>query len=283
MQNANNVIENNKAAVVVGKNDKVEIAAESKKASKPVSTSERIKQLVAERKVWEHGAYVKSNEQLYAVLGKCYAFYFDLRGNDKEAKAAREELNTVISTKGYSFNEGTHVLTKLVKYVFEGVDRRRVSAYSLVLREALTQGVKADGIPAFITNGGGVEEIRRSKSKTAKTATQKAALGKEAVSGKELAVFKSETLAVLAQQADKSVGDDVVAILTQREDGSFVVRELIGSTSVLKAALACAYSKNKLVGKNDNAANDDKLEDMLNDAANDDALEDKLHDAAMNG
>lgn len=266
-QQQNVVVENNKAAVVVGKNDKVAIATESKTASKPLSTSERIKQLVAERKVWEHGAYVKSNEQLYALLGKCYAFYFDLRGNDKEAKAAREELNTVISTKGYSFNEGTHVLAKLVKYVFEGVDRRRVSAYSLVLREALARGVKADGIPAFITSGGGVEEIRRSKSKTAKTAKQKAALGKEALKDKELAVFNSETLATLAQQADKSVGDDVVAILTQREDGSFVVRELIGSTSLLKAALACAYSKNKIVGKNDNAANDDKLEDLLNDAA----------------
>ena len=266
-QQKNNVVESNKAAVAVGKNDKVAIAPESKKTSKPLSTSERIKLLVAERKVWEHGAYVKSNEQLYALLGKCYAFYFDLRGNDKEAKAAREELNTVISTKGYSFNEGTHVLTKLVKYVFEGVDRRRVSAYSLVLREALARGVKADGIPAFITNGGGVEEIRRSKSKTAKTATQKAALGKEALRGKELAVFNSETLAALAQQADKSVGDDVVAILTQQEDGSFVVRELIGSTSLLKTALACAYSKNKIVGKNDSAANDDKLEDMLNDAA----------------
>ena len=267
MQNQINAVEKSAASITVGSNDKVKVAATSTKASKPVTTSERIKQLVAERKAWELGAYVKSNEQLYAVLGKCYAFYFDLRGNSKEASTARDELNAVISKKGYSFNEGTHVLTKLVKYVFEGVDRRRVSAYSLVLREALTQNVKVDGIPAFITNGGGVEEIRRSKSKTAKTATQKAALGKAAVGSNNLATFQSATLAVLAQQAGKSVGDDVIAILTQQEDGSFVVRELIASTGVLKAALACAYSKNKVVGLNDKAANDATLEDELLAAA----------------
>ena len=269
MQNANNVVEKSAASITVGSNDKVvaATATASKKASKPATTSERIMQLVAERKAWELGAYVKSNEQLYAVLGKCYAFYFDLSGNSKEANAARMELNAVINKKGYSFNEGTHVLTKLVKYVFEGIDRRRVSAYSLVLREALTQNVKVDGIPAFITDGGGVEEIRRSKSKTAKTATQKAELGKAAVSCKQLATFKSETLAVLAQQAGKSAGEDVVAILTQQADGSFVVRELIASTGVLKAALACAYSKSKIVGLNDKAANDDKLDDLLLAAA----------------
>ena len=267
MQNANNVVEKSAVSITVGSNDKVVAATASNAASKPVTTSERIKQLVAERKAWELGAYVKSNEQLYAVLGKCYAFYFDLRGNSKEANAARIELNAVIDKKGYSFNEGTHVLTKLVKYVFEGIDRRRVSAYSLVLREALSKDVKVDCIPAFIANGGGVEEIRRSKSKTAKTATQKAELGKQAVCSKQLAVIQSATLAVLAQQAGRSVGDDVVAILTQQEDGSFVVRELIASTGVLKAALACAYSKNKIVGSTDKAANDEALEDVLLDAA----------------
>lgn len=266
MQDMINATEKTIAAVSVGKNDKVLI--EGLDSNEKKTTKARIEALVVERKAWEYGAYKKSNEQLYALLGECYSFYFELSGNEKEAKQARKELEDVLRSAGYRFNEGTHVLTKLVKYVFDGIDRRRVSAYSLVLREALAQKVKADAIPAFITNGGGVEEIRRSKSGTAKTATQKAALGKQAVSSNELAVIKSETLAALAQQANKSAGDDVVAILTQQDDGSFVVRELIGSATVLKAALACAYSKHKTVGLNDKAANDDKnIDDMLRDAA----------------
>jgi hypothetical protein len=255
-------------AVAVGLNDKVHVAAANDAVAKPVDVRGRIEQLVAERKDWQHGAYVKSNEQLYALLGKCYGFYFDLRGNDKETKAAREVLNGEISKKGYSFNEGTHMLTKLVKYVFEGIDRRRVSAYSLVLREALAQNKKADEIAAFITNGGGVEEIRRSKSGNAKTPAQKAALGKQAVAEKQLATFNSDTLAVLAQNAGKSVGDELVAVIAQQADGSFVVRALINSKTALNAALGCAYSANKAVGKNDSAANDDKaLDELINDAA----------------
>jgi hypothetical protein len=246
------------ATVTVGLTDKVHVA--------PVDVRTRIKQLIAERKVWQEGAFVKSNVELYALLGKCYALYFDLRGNDKDAKAAREVLNNEIAEKAYTFSEGTHGLTRLVKYVFEGIDRRRVSAYSLVLREALAQNKKADEIPAFITQGGGVEEIRRSKSKTAKTPKQKAELGKQVVAKQQYATFSSETLAVLAQQAGKSAGDDLVAVVTMQADGSFVVRALVSSTTVLNAARVSAYSAT--VAKTDSAANDDKaLEEMLNDAA----------------
>jgi hypothetical protein len=248
------------ATVTVGLTDKVHVA--------PVDVRTRIKQLIAERKVWQEGAFVKSNVELYALLGKCYALYFDLRGNDKDTKAAREVLTNEIAEKGYSFSEGTHGLTRLVKYVFEGIDRRRVSAYSLVLREALAQNKKADEIPAFIAQGGGVEEIRRSKSKTAKTAKQKAELGKQAVAEQQYATFSSDTLAVLALQAGRSAGDDLVAVVTLQADGSFVVKALVSSATALNAARVSAYSA--IVAKGDKAANDEKaqLEDLVNDAGN---------------
>ena len=261
--------QNRNATITVGKNDTLKIAVDSKMAAKPVTTTARIKALVDDRKAWEHCAYVKSNEQLYAVLGDCYALYFDLRGADKETKAARAELDELCKQKGYRFNEGTHVLTKLVKYVFDGIDRRRVSAYSLVLREALAQETKVGGISAFINNNGGVEEIRRSKSKTAKTPAQKAELGKQAVANNKLAVINDAALTMLVQHAEISAGDDLVAILTQQSDGTFVVRHLVFNKSVLNAARACAYSSTKAVVLNDKAANDDKLmEDLMLEAAN---------------
>jgi hypothetical protein len=257
------------ATIAVGSTDKVHAAPAVSAAVAPADVRTRIAALIAERKVWQLGAFAKSNAELYALLGKCYAFYFDLRGNDKDAKAAREVLNAEMAAKAYRFNEGTHTLTRLVKYVFEGVDRRRVSAYSLVLREALAQGIKADGIPAFITQGKGVEEIRRSKSKTAKTPKQKAELGKQAVGGEQLAVVSGGKLAEKIDIAN--VGNDLVAIVTQQADGSLIVRALVRSQSVLNAALACAYSASKVVVETDNAnkeaANDDKAQGALIAAA----------------
>ncbi len=266
---ASNVVQNDMPTVIVSSNDKVHVASNEAKTAKPISVTARVLALVKERKEWEHGAYVVSNNQLYAILDKCYAFYFDLRGNEKEAKAARAELDDVICKKGYSFKEETHTLTKLVKFVFDGVDRRRVSAYSLVLRAALFDKIAVGGIPAFITAGGGVEQIRRRKSGTAMSPKQKAELGKQTVSSNNLAVISSPALQALA--GDASEGDDLVAVVTVQADGSFVVRALVNSKSVVNAALVCAYSKSKSVVQNDKpnaqAASDDKsVEELIDEA-----------------
>lgn len=243
MQTQNTVIANNPTATIkLGANDKVHAAPASTSNSEPSSIRARIDQLIAEREAWEQSAYVKSNEQLYALLGKCYGFYLELRGSEYTAVAARKTLDGVISKKGFKFSADTHTITKIVKCVF-GVNRRRVSAYSLVLRVALSKKLRADEIAAFIAKSGGVEEVRLSKSPTAKTPAQKAALGMQVVKNNQLAVVASDKL---AEKLDNgNVGKNLVAIVTQQADSSLILRELISNQSVLNAALACAYSKNK--------------------------------------
>ena len=70
----------------------------------------------------------------------------------------------------------SHTLSKIVKCVF-GADRRRVSAYSIVLRTALAKNIDAAGLPDFIRENGGVEEVRLAKSPNSMTAKQKASAG----------------------------------------------------------------------------------------------------------
>jgi len=250
------------ATIAVGLNDTVQAAPATNTATTVMSTYKRIEQLAIDREVWEQGALRTSNEQLYALLAKCYALYGEMCSGSAIAKAMRAELEDFIGKKAYRFLESTHTLTKIVKCVF-GVDRRRVSTYSLVLREALTQKLTADQVAAFIASNGGVEEIRRSKSATAKTPKQKAELGREAVCSNQLAVISSDKIAESIDLAN--VGSDLIAIVTQQADGSLIVRKLISSKSVLNAALACAYSASKAVVqtdiKNNEAANDDKVRD----------------------
>ena len=264
---ANDVVLNDKATIVVGKNYKVLVAPFV--TPTPAAARARVLELVAERKAWEVGTYIASNNERNAILGKIYGFYFDLRGNDKDSKAARAELDDLMCKTGYSFKQDTHMLNKLVKFVFGSVDRRRVSTYALVLRAALADEIKVDGIPAFIADGGGVEQIRRRKSGTAMSPKQKAELGKQTVSANTLAVISSPALLALA--GDASEGDDLVAVVTMQADGSFVVRALVNNKSVVNAALVCAYSKSKSVVENDKrnakAANDEKSVDELVDAA----------------
>lgn len=256
------------AIFTVGENDSV-LAAPAK-SSRPIftSNSERIEQLIVAREAWEKGVARNCNDQLYALLGKCYTLYFEMCGKKADAVALRRSLESVIYKNGYRFTESTHTLTKIVKCVF-GVDRRRVSAYSIVLREALSQNLKADAIPSFIESLGGVEEIRRSKSASAITPKQKAELGKKAVSSTQLAVISGSNIAEKLDIA--KVGNDLVAIVTQEADGSLIVRALINSQSVLNAALACAYTENKSVVQTDTSnakpANDDQFRNDLIAAA----------------
>lgn len=273
MNNEINAVEMNNAANAVVLHDTSNVAVPAPSAADVfVANYKRIEQLIVEREVWENGVVRTCNEQLYALLAKCYTLYAEMCGGTTQAAALRGALEDVIAKKGYStsFNKKTHTLTKIVKCVF-GVDRRRVSAYSLVLREALAQKIDAAGIASFIADAGGVEEVRRSKSATATTPKQRAELGKQAVGSTQLAVVSG---AKLSEQIDcAKVGNDLVAIVTQQADGSFVVRALVHSQSVLDAAYASAYSENKgvvLTGiKNTEAANSDQLRtDLIKAAAN---------------
>lgn len=249
-------------SIPVGLNDSVHVTPPVAANTEQVSVAERIAQLIAERAAWEQGAFYKSNTQLYALLSKCYALYDDLTGNEVRARNARKALDDAIRAKGLRVSDGTHVLNKLVKLVFDGFDRRRVSAYALVLREAHAQGKRADEVAAFITQGRGVEEIRRSKSKNFKSPAEKAALGKQAVGGTQLAVVSGDKLAEAVKVGD--TGNDLIAIVTQQADGSLVVRALVRSASVLKAALASAYSASKAAVQQETAdrtaANDDNAQ-----------------------
>lgn len=260
------------AKLAVGQNVNVIVDANEQTATTPIaapSLASRIERLVSDRVQWEQGVLRTSNEQLYALLAKCYAMYFEFCGKTAGAKALRAELEKFISQKGYRFNESSHTITKIVKCVFGAVDRRRISTYSLVLRVALAKKLTTDGVAAFIAENGGVEEIRRSKSPTAKTPKVKAELGAQAVSGNELAVVRSDKISQSLNV--ENVGCDLVAIVTQQADGSLIVRQLIKSQSALNAALASVYSTAQADAKATQAAADKAIADAKRKAREDSA------------
>ena len=222
--------------VVLNDNEKNEKTQQGKKV---VSFS--IEQLVEEREVWQSNAFRTSNEQLYSILQKCYGMYKAMEGGSEEAKALRAGLKDYISIKGYVFSTSTHTLTRIVKCVF-GNDRRRVSAYGIVLRAALSQGIGALDVAAFIRESGGVEEIRLAKSPNSMSAKQKAEVVKETVSQKSIGVFSGNLLNSLMGDAGK-VGTNTVLVGMWQADGSILVRAVVESETVLTAALASYYGK----------------------------------------
>ena len=154
----------------------------------------------------------------------------------------RAGFKDYIHTIGLDLSKTKHTIAKIVQCVF-GKDRRRVSAYSIVLRAALAEGVGVLDFPAFVRNRGGVEEIRLAKSPNAMTVKSKAAIATGAVASKSLGVFAS---AQLGQMLDAGkVGTNTVLVGTWQADGSVIVRAVVESEGVLNAALASYYSAKK--------------------------------------
>jgi len=198
--------------------------------------------LIIEQEVWADTAFKTSNDMLYALLAKCYAKYEEMCVGDTNSLILRDQLNTYIKLHNIAVNKNSHTLIKIVKCVF-GTNKRRVSAYSIVLRTALFNKVKSTELADFVRNNGGVEEIRLAKNGNALSAKQKAEVAKSAVATAALAEFTSEEI---AQQLDAAnIGEQIVFVATQQADGKFVVNAVSNSTTAVNAALAAYYSANK--------------------------------------
>ena len=227
-----------------------------------------IEQLIIEQEVWSDGAYKTSNDMLYDLLAKCQAKYEEMCADNAAGKKLRDDLNNYITLHNIGVNKKSHTLIKIVKCVF-GANKRRVSAYSIVLRTAVHNKVKSAELAEFIRNSGGVEEIRLAKNGTVLTVTQKAEVAMTAVKAEVLAEFESEAIATQLDAAN--VGQQIVFVATQLANGKFVVNAVSNSTTAVNAALAAYYSAHKKV------INEKKVEGEV--AGNDKDIADAIADA----
>jgi len=195
---------------------------------------------------WETTELAASNKRLYAILTDAYRYYLVMKQDDDKAvrKSHMDALEQFIALRKYTFMPSSHDMTRVVKCVF-GVDRRRVSAYSIALREALRVGIEADGLAAFIEKEGGVEQLRLGYTdpKTAKplTVSKRAEKAKGEVLGSDLGMLKFDP-AMFAADADWA-DKQVVIVATYLPTGEFQANAVIKHDSAVNAALAAFYSQ----------------------------------------
>ena len=196
-------------------------------------------------KVLEHiasTAYRTSNQALYAVLAKCLAIAtVDAPELTKQRNAGLEAFYT---QRGYFYKKDAPIATRVVKAVFGTVDRRRLSTYSLVLREAISKKVLAADLAQWIESKGGIQEIKLSQSATFVKPADKVDIAKQKfVTLPELASVKSEALSKLAD--GEFLGECCVLIAEQAANGSFVVHGITRAGGAVNAAFAALYAEQK--------------------------------------
>lgn len=247
--------------------DIASVSANAQKTS--VNAYKEIEALVAAKGEWETTVYRTSNDQLYTLLQRCYELYKHMCQTSDTAKQLVADVDQYLADKEYKVAASSHTLAKIVKAVF-GVDRRRVSAYSIALRAALAAKITVADLPMYIRNSGGVEELRLAKSPNAKSPKQKAAEAKKTLSHNAIAKLKLDMLAGKVDEA--KVGSQHVLIVTQGADGRYDLHGIVSSDTAVNTALAALYSQQaKLAAEaapeRDQTSKDATVTDLINEAA----------------
>jgi len=196
----------------------------------------------AERVTWEQGAYRTSNQALYAVLANCLAYCGKLTMDEAIQRSAA--LKAFYKERGYTYKEDQPLATRVIRAVFGARDRRRISTYSLVIRQAQKEGIAISNLPKWIEERGGVQEISLGRSATYVSPKDKAEYAKGIMQSKNPIGFaKSELLSFLAD-AD-FVGQDCVLLAKQQADGSFGVHAVLRNEGLVNAAYTALYAVQK--------------------------------------
>lgn len=243
--------------------------------------------LIAERTSWETNELARSNKRLYELLADCYRLAEEIKANrdkQKRFKAILDERNVTLSG-------GSNTLTKVIKLVF-GTERRRASTYSLAVRAAKAAGVEPEGLAEWLTEQGGVEEVRLASSNSdGNSPKQQRALHQDAGESEMEAMAPFGSIEKKAATPD-AVGPVLIAAYV-RSDFSTDLMRFVENETLVNMVLAHIGKQARKAAKdaaaNDNTAVDEAIEDAVQSVGDDippslddvdDASEDEHDDAA---
>jgi hypothetical protein len=194
-----------------------------------------IEKIAAEREAWEQGSFKKSNEELYAVLERCLFMYAEVKTSHK----LRERLNVMLTERGIAFNSSTNTLTKIVRVVF-GDCGKRAYTYARVLKVALREKPENKSLAAFITDVGGIEEVRRTQKGISPAKKREQAISNASRWMEEKSVIvKVESADELAPNSDATHSFSL-AVVRQDADGTQSIVYGINNQALLNKALEYA-------------------------------------------
>jgi hypothetical protein len=189
----------------------------------------KLDNLAARQKKWSAGLYKKANDELYSLLAECYEEVIAIRLEGRKVTSA---LNNILAERGITFNDATKLETKAVRLVFGNIGKRAFS-YSSVLVLAKAERLETKDFATWITNSGGVEEVRKKSKLDGKTPSE---IREDTVDSVSEAL--STISAITASDFEVVDGVDFsVVIVRKNADGSTDFLRQVKSQRVIKDAL----------------------------------------------
>ena len=250
------VIETNYSSSVV-LNDKQTEVLESETNVGVVSAIFILDRISNERESWEQNEYAASRKRLYELLTQCYDYYITMKlGSDKVIRGEyKKALNDFCASRGYNFNSKTHDMHRVVKAVFGGSDRRRISAYAQALIIALSSGgtndkgesisVLVSDLASWVEAQGGIEEIRTGSKNNGMTLKEQAEVASKMLDEKNAMTTIDADFKIYGLDSNDS-DKQMLLVVTYRNSGQFEINAIVKDQSALNEALSRLYKEVKL-------------------------------------
>ena len=175
---------------------------------------------------WHSTSYKKASDELFALLGECYATVADIR---KQGTAMVRELNKVLTANSITFNDGTRLETKVVRVVFGNIGKR-AHIYARVLVNAREQSVQTTLFAQWLVKQGGIEAVRKQHKGLTPSQVKAQSVAK---AEKSLPLLKAKQLS----NAPKADGSDYVLALVQHTKGKQRIVGFCESSTLVKQVL----------------------------------------------
>ena len=109
------------------------------------------------------GSVKKRDGELISILSSAYEIYHKVETEEDEKEEFITEIDRLLSNLGGSKPTKTH--TKIIQLIFgeSDMDRRRVSTYAAVMRNAYEAGTAATDFSTWLKNSGGIDKASRSE------------------------------------------------------------------------------------------------------------------------
>lgn len=196
---------------------------------------EQLEDYKKQRKVWEDTLLKHSNNMLYEIIAKCLHLYQQVISD----KALNRQLRQLLENKNFTITDGTSLATVVVRYVF-GNSCSSTYAYANVLKTAHAANIDALALPNWIISQGGIENIRKSKSKLklpSKSELKDSAIEVYA-SKKPIAKISSKSSNLAPNENAKHSFS--AALVRQSQNGSFEIVYASNNTTSVNTLLADA-------------------------------------------
>lgn len=236
---------------------------------------QQLDDLVVQRKLWESTDYQKANEGLYNLLARCLEVFNSrfLKGTEDDRKTLRRDLVARLKTDGIKIQSNSTTLTVFVRFVF-GSDRKRAHGYTYVLKAAISHEIQPSQFSAWLTEQGGVEEVKRQMVVDEEAITRRLTL--ETAKLKVLSDLEAAYTNPIAKVTVPGMSGEFGLLLVRPSpDGvSTVIAALSPLDEVLRSAMLARLSKQRVAIDSANEALKKEHSDLMAlQASNDQSLQ----------